>query len=203
MWFCRIDGPEEFLREKSLPMLQWLDTVRLLCAFHQGSGKENPHIHFVLELTSELQKQSFVVMTKQTDWSAVPWDGAESACSYLFHENTTPFHNKGFSDEDISRFSQLNVDVQKVVAINKEKGANRSVQRILNKLNDDYALGEVSTTTREEILGHFVMDIYNGVMYEPGDFQLKRLVEEVYIKTRKKSDMPNYISVRYYNLFRT
>lgn len=210
MWFCRIDGPEEYLKEKSAQILQWLDTVRLLCAFHEGKANENPHIHFVLELSSELQKQSFDVrlktlfkLTKASDWSSKSWDGAESACSYLFHENTTPFNNKGFTEEDIQRFSKLNEDVQKVVAVNKEKGPNRSVSRVLLKLQDAHALGDISNATREEILSLFVMDIYEGVMYEPGDFQLKRLVEEVYIKTRKKSDMPNYIMIRYNNLFRT
>jgi len=213
MWFCRIDGHEEFLTEKLMSMLQavaWLDITRLLACLHKGSSKENPHAHFVIELVSDLQKQSFDARfknlfkpSKSTDWSTKVWDGADSACSYLFHEDTTPIVNKGFTQMEIDKFIKLNQDVQAVVKVNNEKGAGRSVQRILTKLQGMYMMDNgLRYVTRLDIAKLFIKDIYEGVMYEPGDFRLKALIEEVYIKTRHVDDLDNYSETRCASLFR-
>jgi len=203
-WFCRVDGQKEFLSGKLKEILGWVDCVRLLGAHHIGSKKEHPHIHFVIELSSELQKQSFDTRfkkvfnpDKKSDFSTKPWDLADAPCSYLFHEPTADvIVNRGFSDDDISRFKKLNEGVQSVIAVNKGRGPARIVDRIVTEIGSTYV-------DRKDILGKLVKLIYAGEMYEPGDYKLKSIVEEIYLKSRSKDEIKEYIDQRYANLFRS
>lgn len=201
-WFCNVDGSKEFLVEKIKMMGQWVDCARLLSAYHLGSKGENPHCHWVIELTSDLQRQSYVKRIKSLfgiekttkGWSIQVWKD-EGACSYLFHEqDECIIFNKGFTEEDIALYRKLNADVQKVVAINKERGNGRVVDRVLQTPG-------INIWTRERIAVQLFEYIRKGEMYEPGDFRLKALIEEIYLKSRSDDEWHDYCQERCARLF--
>lgn len=206
-WFARVTVPNEFAKAKISDMLRWPDLERLLVATHMGSRDENPHIHLVITLTSELQKQSFDVRLKKLygvtgngQYSSKQWDGDDAACSYLFHEETAEIIcNRGYTESDIERYKKLNADVQKVVEINKSRASHRHVDRIIEKMNQSGR-----TWSRRDILQEFVQRIKDGEMYDPGDFMLKRYIEEIMIKQLcTPGEMDAYVHDRYYSLYRT
>jgi len=183
-WFVRIDYPHEHTPAKMKVIEGWVDCVSILAATHDGDKGENPHFHAVIRMSSELQKQSFDARLKTlfnwkkgSDYSTKPWDGKDGACSYLFHETTAiVVSNKGFSPDDILRFKDLNAKVAEVVAVNKERGTKKSVQRIIDKVAQDCGHSDIADVMLREIR--------DGEMYHPGDYRFPQVVEEIYIKTR-------------------
>lgn len=200
-WFVRVDGAKEYLYSKCQAMLGWIDILKVLALYHVGETRENPHCHFVIELTSELQKQSFdkriktlFDVQKSTSYSSKVWDGKDSACSYMFHEcDVNILCNKGFADEDIDRFKEQNATVQAVVAVNKERAPGRKVERVVEQLRND-------NPTRHEIGQRFLEMIRDGEMYEPGNFKLAQMIEEVFLKTRTASQWDEYVKDRLHTI---
>ena len=200
-WFVRVDGNQEFLKDKLKELSSAIDTVKLLALYHIGEKSDNPHTHFVLTTSTVIQHQSFNVrikklfaIEKKSQFSVKVWNGEDGACSYMFHEpNEVILCNKGYSDEDISKFRELNVKVQEVIAINKQRGG-----RVVDKLLERYG---TDTPTRREILNDMLEMIRDGEMYEPGDYQLSKYVEEVFLKTTGKVDFEDYVEERYRKLF--
>lgn len=181
-WFVRITGPHDWLKEKVKVILGWIDTKRILGCLHNGDKKENPHCHFVIDLSTELQKQSFDTRIKKVfdvdrgNYSSKVWDGGDGACGYMFHESDDSiFCNKGFSDEDIERFRELNRAHQKVIAVNKEKASHKFIDRAMKEF-------EGTTPHRLELVKYFVKLVHEGEIYYPGMYRMKQMVEEVRIK---------------------
>lgn len=184
-WFCRVDGPEQHLRDKCSELSGKIDTIAMLAAYHLGSTKENPHCHFVIQLSSEPQKQSFAVRIKQlfgiekrSQYALAVWDGnrGAGACSYLFHEEGAPIIvNKGFSDSDIDAARQANETVQRVLAVNKERASHKFVDKAINHFAEP--------PSTEELVEYMVELCRNGELYWPGTFRAKQLIEEVRIRT--------------------
>jgi len=202
-WFCNVDGSKEFLTEKVKVMANWVDCTRLLSAYHLGAKGENPHCHWVIELSSELQRQSYVGRLKKLfgiekntkGWSVQIWKD-DGACSYLFHEqDECILFNKGFTEDDLARYRKLNEDVQKVVAINKERGGNRVVERVLGTPG-------IELRDRRWIATELFGYIRRGEMYEPGDFRLKAMIEEIYLKSREDDEWEAYCVERCERLFK-
>lgn len=54
-WFVRITLPHLILKEKVAQLL-WVDVVKLLVVTHVGDKTEKEHCHFVVEMSSNLQK---------------------------------------------------------------------------------------------------------------------------------------------------
>lgn len=190
-WFVRITGTHQFLEEKVKILSAQIDVKRILSVLHQGDTKENPHCHFTIELTTVLQKQSFDVRMKKLFlwekacmYSSKVWDSKKEANSYMFHENTEPFMSKGYNQDEISEFRQMNISVQKVIEINKGKSTNRFASKIEEKCD--------ANTTKEEIAEYFLEAVREGETYHPGNFKLKSLIAEIYIKTRGKEQWSRY-----------
>lgn len=196
-WFIRIDGNKEDLVERCKTMLGWIDTAKAYGMYHTGQTKENPHCHIVLELTSELQKQTIDTrlkklfkIEKKSQYSSKVWDGADSAISYMFHEpDFVVVCNKGFTEEYLTKCKQLNESVQQVIQINKDRAPGRAVNKVI-----DYFTGE--KPTRKDIIRKFLDMIREGEMYEPGNFQLEKYMEEVYLKTRPADEWDDYVDER-------
>lgn len=205
-WFFRVTVPHEFAKSEMSKMLQWIDLDTILGALHLGDKTENPHFHCVVKLTSQIQKQSFDVRVKKiygvkgnNQYSSKPWDGDDSACSYLFHEATAEvFVNRGYTEQDLDRFKKLNDDVQKVVAVNKSRAAHRHVDRVIEKINSSG-----KEWSRWDILREFIERIKTGEMYDPGDFMLKRYIEEIMIKQLNEDTISAYVHDRYYSLYKS
>lgn len=188
-WFIRVDYPRDEVSAKLKELSAWVDLKSALAVFHQGSTKENPHFHAIIELTSELQKQSFdrrlhnQWKVKGTQFSSKVWDGVTDkagAASYLFHEESDDIVlNKGYTQEQIEEFKQLHQQVKKVIETNKESGTNKSIQRIIDKLD--------STATRKTIFYTIMDEIRKGGMYHPG-FRMSQVVDEIYIKLQSEDN---------------
>jgi len=165
--------------------------------YHTGQTKENPHCHIVLELTSELQKQTIdtrlkklFIIEKKSQYSSKVWDGADSAISYMFHEpNHIVIVNKGFTEEHLAKCKQLNESVQAVIQVNKDRAPGRAVNKVIEYFNGE-------RPTRKDIICKFLEMIREGEMYEPGNFQLEKYMEEVYLKTRTADEWDDYVDER-------
>lgn len=206
-WFFRVTVPHEFAKSLVPRLMEWMDLDTLLIATHVGDKTENPHVHAVISLKTVLQKQSFDTRIKNIfgvkgngQYSSKPWDGQDGACSYLFHEPTAQIiGNRGYTEADLDRFSKLNQDVQQVVSINKERASNRHVDKVMDVIGNSGRKWD-----RREILQEFILRIKAGEMYDPGDFMLKRYIEEIMIKqTVTDRDMYDYVHDRFYSIYRT
>lgn len=203
-WFVRVDGNKDDLTNMCKEVKGWIDTKRMLSLYHTGETKENPHIHFVIELTSEIQKQSFDIrikkvfkIEKKSQYSTKVWDGEQSACSYMFHESPhNIICNKDFTSEELDKFKELNESIQKVVELNKSRAPGRQVDRVVEEFR-----GDPIKPTRKDIFVKFMEKIRNGEMYEPGDYQITKYVEEAYMKTRGQDEWDDYVDDRYHKLF--
>jgi len=182
-WFCRVDGVSEFLKSK-MPQLAE-QSVRLLAAYHLGEKKDNPHMHFVIQLYRPVQKQSFALRVKElfgiekkTQYALEVWDGQDGhgACSYLFHEESAVIlHNKSFSDDQIETAKLANDAVQRVVTINKAKASTKLIEKAANHfLNNEFS--------KVNCIEFMLQAIKDGEHYHPGEFMLKRYTEEIEVR---------------------
>lgn len=209
-WFVRIDGSKQFLRQKCEELSQQIDTVAMLSAYHVGDKKDNPHCHFVIELASEPQKQSFAVrlkglfaIEKKTQYALDVWDGnrGAGACSYLFHEEFSQegsgiICNKGFTDEELADARAANDAVQRVVKVNKEKASTKFVERALKEFeNDPYV-------SSRDLLEFMMTECRDGNLYWPGTFRARQMIEEVQVKLCPKESFQNLVSAFHEKMFR-
>lgn len=195
LWFCRVDGAKEFLEEK-LKQLS-ADCVSILSAYHEGDKKENPHCHFVCEMPSETQKQSFALkvktlfsITKKTQYALGVWDGGREygAVSYLFHEPNAPLLvKKGYTEEELQKAVDINNGVQKVMEINKEKASHKLIEKAYEYMKD-------KEWNRVSCLAYMLKVIKKGENYHPGDYMLKRYVEEIEVRMLDEDNVDIYAS---------
>lgn len=208
LWFVRLDGPEEHLRQKCGDLSQSLDTVAMIAAFHKGNRGENPHCHICIEIQSEIQKQSFAERLKKlfgivakSQYALDVWDGnrGKGAVSYLFHEDGAPiFVRKGFTEEDLLRAREANEAVQAVVNVNKERASNKLVDRAL----DQFSGAVYRLDLKVDILKWMLQECREGRSYYPGSFMLKKYVEEVELKCVGDDDMDMFVGRVYSQLWR-
>lgn len=198
-WFVRVDGEMEHLRPKVATLAQRLDVKSLLCVHHLGSTKENPHVHFVIEMGKQLQKQSFAIQLKahfevvNRGYALDVWDGerTKGAPTYLFHEMGTVLHHKGWSAEEIAYVQKLGYEIATAVSQTKEKASQKLVSRALTHFAD-------TIPAKYEILRFMVSEIHEGTAYHPGLFKLKSFVEEVQIRTTPANQLEN-LTWEYFN----
>lgn len=202
-WFVRITLPHQILKEKFTTVLGWIDMDYALFIGHIGNKTEKEHGHMLISMRSELQKQSIdtrfktIFGVKGADYSSKPWDGEDAAGGYMFHdEQYTMLGNKGFTEEVIEKYKQLNKKTQEVIAVNKEKGANRNVEAVLTLFKGEQP-------SRYEVATAFLKRIRAGDMYDPGDYKIKSMVEEVLIKLcETDQEFNEYCNNRLNNIYR-
>lgn len=195
LWFARIDGSREELKTKCEELSRCIDVIDIIAAFHLGEKKENPHCHFVIRSSNSTQKQSFALrlknlfsIPKKSSYALDVWDGCKTAgaTGYLFHEDGDIIVNKGFSQEEIGAAKLANDAVQRVVAINKQKASNKLVEKLYEKFKLE------KDPSRFDMLCYMLMEIKDGNSYHPGEFMLKRYVEEVEVRILSKEKLTEY-----------
>lgn len=206
MWFARIDGNKEFLSTKCKELANAIDTKAMLAFYHLGEKKDNPHCHLCIETTTLIQKQSFAVrlktlfnIEKKSQYALQPWDGNRTAgaVSYMFHESEAiMLWNKGFTEDELNSARQSNDAVQRVVAINKEKASGKLVEKTY-----EYAQKELKTFDAVKIITFMLSEIKEGNNYHPGDFMLKKYLEE--IEVRMCSDLEGMAQSMFSRWYRT
>jgi hypothetical protein len=175
----------------------------MLALSHVGEKNEREHIHIAIEFPTEIAKQTMDVRFKKLfpvkgpDYSSKIWDGNVDALSYMFHDATHEIlANKGHTDADIQQYIALHKKVDAVVQQNKLRAPGRKVDSLLEKF-----AGEIPT--RREIGIEFLRMIRAGEMYEPGDYKLKALIEEVFMKLHvHENDFQVYAQSRMDTLLR-
>lgn len=198
-WFCRVDGAKEFLSEKLEQLLREENNqcVALLAAYHEGRSKENPHCHFVCEMVKETQKQSFALkvknlfgITKKTQYALDVWDGEreKGAVSYLFHEeDACVLANKGFAEHEVQKAKDIAKSVNKIVEDAKEKASHKLVEKAFEYMKD-------KEWNRVRCLAYMLKLIKKGENYHPGDYMLKRYVEEIEVRMLDEDNIDIYAS---------
>lgn len=181
-WFVRITLPHTILQEKTATVLGWVDLTSMLFIGHTGDKTEKEHGHMLLHLSTSLQKQSLdarlkaVFGVKGADYLSKSWDGADAAGGYMFHDaKYLVLGNKGFAADVIERYVELNKKTQAVISVNKDKGGNKNVEAVLAQFQGEHP-------SKDEICTAFLQRIRQGDMYDPGDWKLKSMTEEVEMK---------------------
>ena len=203
MWFVRCDGPLEFVTAKAIELSRSPDTVAMLGYTHLGDKGDNPHIHFVIETSIGVQKQSFALRIKKhfgieakSDYSLELWDGSRGAgaCSYMFSDAASALAvNKGFSEEDINAARVANDAVAKVVALNKGKASGKFVDRAMKHF-------EGQDPTEYELLQYMMELSVNNELHWPGQFRAKQMIEECRMKMTPS--FVGYVDKMYNSMFR-
>lgn len=202
-WFVRVTLPHTILEEKSNKMLEWIDLEKVLFIGHVGNKTEKEHGHMLLHLKKELQKQSLDVRLKElfgvkgADYSSKPWDGADAAGGYMFHDTKyIVLRSKGFNNETIERYKELNKKTQEVIAVNKEKGGNKNVEAVL-------AIFAGGKPNNLEVSKEFLRRVRDGHMYDPGDWKIRSMTEEVLMKLcENEEEFDKYCWGRLNNIYR-
>ena len=187
LWFVRITAPHAFLLPKLKEFSNQIDCKRMLAMLHIGDSKENPHCHFTIEMTSTLQKQSFDVrlkkhfdITAKTEYSSKVWDGTDQPNIYMYHEEGDAVVAKGYSSLELDTFKKSSQIITKQVEYTKEKSSNKLLDKLMADINSD--------TTLQEIVELALDKIHSSETYHPGDFRLKAICTDAYIKSRRKED---------------
>jgi len=205
-WWVRIDGELEDLRPKVKEFAQRLDVIRLISAHHKGKTKENPHIHFAVEMSKEVQKQSFALTIKSVftisssrNYAIDAWDGKhmEGAPTYLFHEPNVPLLvHKGWNQTETTELQRIGEQIAIAVTDSKQKAGTKLADKAYEHfLNDD-------SHTRHSILRYMLTEIKEQRSYYPGSFKLKAMVEEVIIRLCPADQFSSLVSQFERNLFR-
>lgn len=204
LWFVRVDGDIEVLRPKVLSFASTIDVVSMLCVHHTGQKKENPHIHFVVGMTTSIQKQSFALRVKKVfevvdrGYAVDVWDGnrTEGACSYLFHEDNAPILvRKLWADDEVKEAQRIGQAIAKEVAKAKDKASQKLVERAVKHF-------ESRVPTKFDILSFMVDEINGNQAYHPGIYKLKSFIEEVEIKLTPKDQILRLKNEMYNSMFR-
>lgn len=193
MWFVRIDGPYEYLYSKC-QMLS-LQAHKMLSVMHHGEKGDNPHCHIVIQMTSVLQKQSLDVKLKKifdvsgSAYSSKLWDGVidqEGAGTYLFHEDDAEILcKKAISDEEVVKLRTLANQINKVIAVNRQKAETKIPGKVIHKW-----IEQGKPKWDEMYIVYAICEMArDGSCYLPkGDFQWKAYVEEVKLKMCETPD---------------
>lgn len=201
-WFVRVTLSHASIKEKIPEMMQWLDLEKCIAVYHIGEKTEKEHAHIALTLVREIQKQSLDVRFKKlfgvkgAFYSSKEWDRDPKAIAYMFHEKDAPIAcNKGYTDDDITKFKDINDSVQKVVAVNRERAAVKLVDRLVEEFKNREDVSEYK-------LFRYAMDlIRDGSIYHPGMFLLKKYVEQAYINVSTETAFDSFVDKAYQNLF--
>lgn len=208
-WFFRVTLPHHVVSTmwtEALKTVKLMDMTRCLAVGYVGEKTEKEHVHFIIQLSKELQKQSFDVRIKSifgvkgADYSSKPWDGGmeHGAGSYLYHDPVaTEIYRKGFTDTDILKFKECNQQVREVVEENKSRASGRCVERTLATIAESNVIW-----TRKQIAYQLITDIRDDKMYECGDFVLRKYIEEIYMKQLSKDQWLQYAELRSNSLVR-
>lgn len=201
-FFIRVDGPMEFLKDKSKVFKSMLDVETVAFGYHLGSKKDNPHVHIVVKLKKQIQQQTMVTRLKTlygiktaSQYSCVLWDGDLKCYSYLYHEGETDVDTEkaGLTPEDEFKVRTL-IDVYKEIVVQaKQKASHKCVEACLMVI-------EASGSHWEKWnIGMWIMKEHReGRFYLPADQrQFAKFIDEIYLKQFKDPGMGNKADKKY------
>lgn len=151
---------------------------KIIGAHHMGKKRDNPHFHFVCQTDYKSDairkylKKNFDKGRGNKHISIKAWDGSSRACSYLFHEDTEEIICRGFSEEEVLNFKNLNSEIKQEL---KEKSGGKLIQDCIEHFQTKK---KFKPNTRE--IFDFIMDrLREQGGWFPNKFQFERWVMKV------------------------
>lgn len=183
--YCvRIDALEGYVAKISaLPSNK--DYKSMVAVRHQGSTKENPHYHLVIQ--THVAGQAFRVrMRKIFDqgkgnehMSIKPWDGNIDAIAYLFHEDEKAKllvqHN--VSDETVAKARARNKQVSEMVIASKAKAAWHLEPVVLEEIKAEPAPRYGWTDT--DIGARLILTALRSGKYVPQPWHIRAMTQRI------------------------
>jgi len=204
-WFCRVDGELEDLRPKVKSLAECIDVVSFLATHHTGKKKENPHTHFVIEMATEVQKQSFALRVKKhfqvvdRGYALDTWDNRRTeygAVSYLFHEDDAPIMaHKLWTPDDLDTVKRIARDANVIIDKAKDKATNKFVDHAIEHFKD-----WTTEPTDYQIFEYLLEEVHAQRTHWGGDFRSKTMVQEIQIKLT--NNLPRLTNEMYNRIFR-
>jgi hypothetical protein len=178
--YCvRLDQRESY--DERILALCFCEDYEVILGFkHKGDTKENEHYHLVIKTQVKMKafRARFVKIFDKGKgnghMSIKPWDGADEAFSYMFHEGGKPVVNKNVTAANLEKYEKMNVEIQKIVKEAKGKASYLLEDEAVKALTKDADPITICNT----ILG---LALRTG-RYLPGDFLLKTMVDKVYFR---------------------
>lgn len=182
-WFVRVTAPWEHIEAKYKLMREWLDHKCSAIGYHIGSKTGKAHAHIAIEMSVDLQKQSFDVRLKKlfdvkgSDYSSKVWDGCKKALSYLYHDKAGKVEiNMALSDDEKKEVENLVVVYDEIVTTAKAKASYKCVDIVLEAIKESGKLWSV-----REIARYIFSGVREGKWHPPGSM-MERYVDEIRIK---------------------
>jgi hypothetical protein len=204
---------------------------RMLCVYHTGKGKENPHWHMVIE-TEEVKsvdtlrkhlKKYFTSGKGNGHLSVIAADDSDKKYSYLFHEDDRDDFqiviNKGYSEDDIERYKKLNQEVQEKIKSNiPDKNLQEIYEASLQKFENQQvnSLGQriyrtefksssdVDHFYNKKRLFQIIMRHYidKGDKWLPNRYQIERMIMKLQVMLcENKTDEDQFIDCQFNEWF--
>lgn len=173
---------------------------KILCVPHTGRKGDNPHYHFCISCDYKKQalrahlKKHFNLGSGNRHISLKDWDGHSKALSYMFKEGTDPVFNRGYSDEDVKGFKELNASIQEVI---KNNSPTTIVQECIEHFKD-----------QPDKVGEFA--VFKWLMYRlkengdwiPNKFQMERWILRVQTGVLDGKDYDQWLDHKFQEWFR-
>lgn len=188
-WAIRVTAPWEHIELKYKTVQGWIDYSSSCIGYHIGSKTKKPHAHIVLELKSELQKQTIDTRFKKlfdvkgSDYSSKIWDGNKKAISYLYHDKAGKVViNMDMSEEEKKEVENLVEVYSDIVTTAKQKASYKCVDVILEEIKESGRLWKT-----REIVRRILFGVRECKWHPPGPM-LERYVDEILIKQGNEED---------------
>lgn len=182
-WFVRITAPWEHIESKYKLVREWIDHISSAIGYHHGTKTGKAHAHIVIQLRSELQKQSLDTRFKKlfdvkgSDYSSKMWDGSKKVISYLYHDPKGRVElNMPLSDEEIKEIESLRTVYDEIVTTAKAKASYKCVDVVLEAIKESGR-----TWKAREIVTYIFRGVRDGKWHPPGSM-MERYVDEIRIK---------------------
>lgn len=190
-WCVRVTAPWEHIELKYKELREWIDYVDSAIGYHIGtkSSKKQPHAHIVLNMRTELQKQSLDTRMKKlfdvkgVNYSSKIWDCDKKALSYLYHDKVGKVEiNMEMSEELKTEISNLVKVYDEIVTTAKAKASYKCVDFILEEIKESERLWKP-----REILRRMLMGVRRG-QWHPMGSMTDRYLDEILIKQGNDDD---------------
>lgn len=182
-WFIRVTAPWEHIEQKYKLVREWIDYQSSAIGYHIGTKTGKAHCHIVLQLASDLQKQSLDVRVKHLfdvkghDYSSKLWDGNKKTLSYLYHDKAGKVEvHMPLSDDEKKEVENLVVVYDEIVTTAKAKASYKCVDVVLEAIKDS---GKYWNS--RDICHYIFSGVREGKWHPPGSM-MERYVDEIRIK---------------------
>lgn len=183
--YCvRVDALDGYAAKLSaLPLCT--DYKSMIAVRHDGTTKENPHYHIVVQ--THVAGQAFRVRMRKifdqgkgnAHMSIKPWDGCIDAIAYLFHEdeNAKLLVQHNVSDETVAQARARNKQVSEMVTASKAKASWHLEPVVLEEIKKEAVPRNGWTDT--EIGARLILTALRAGKYVPQPWHIRAMTQRI------------------------